>query len=61
MITLFFISLIGLVLFFASLPVVLFALMLETAAARGARPAKAARPVVMTMPERFEVEFPAAA
>jgi hypothetical protein len=58
MITLFFITLVGLALFFASLPVVLFALMLETAAERGARPAKALRSVV---PMPVELELPAAA
>jgi hypothetical protein len=60
MITLFFISLIGLALFFAGLPMVLFALMLETGAQRGARPARAVRNVV-TIKERLELELPAAA
>jgi hypothetical protein len=61
MITLFFISLIGLAVFFASLPVVMFSLMLETAAERGARPVKAERSVVSIVPKRFELELPAAA
>lgn len=57
MITLFFITLIGLALFFAGLPVLLFALMLETAAERGVRPAAARLRAVPKMPKRFELDL----
>jgi hypothetical protein len=56
MITLFSIALLGLALFFASLPIVLFALMLETCAERGAKRPAAQRRVMSMTPERVELE-----
>lgn len=54
MVTLFWMSLIGLALFFASVPVMLFALMLETCAERAARSAGAEHRVASTTPKGFD-------